>query len=356
MTDSKLTLPSPELLTGGRAAPRASRRRLVAWYIVGGVVAVLGFLVPLVLRNVHWLDVLGQGLVLGVAATGVGILVRQTGLVNFGAGAVFGGGAYLYAIAVLQLQIDMTLAFLLAMVGITVMAFLVGIITVRTGHLQFAILTIAFASLLVQFVLTQFARPVTGAADGKILQQTGTFFGLSAKAMFQASTFWPVAWAAILIAVAVAIVVERSKLGRIARAIQENEERMLFAGYRVLWPKVAVFTIAGALGGLAGALTAMHYSFVSPSLLDISSGGSILVAALVGGPQSAFGPAIGAILYAIGEDAFGAAGRADLLTGIGIIAAIVLLRRGFVGLIEDVVKLIRRGVAKTRKGSSRAEH
>jgi branched-chain amino acid transport system permease protein len=344
MTTSKSTtkFPASDLVMGASSG-RWARRAPIG---VGLLIAIIGLFLPFVVSDQHALSVIGQGLVMGIAATGVGMLVRQAGLVNFGAGALFGGSAYLFAMACSTLHMDLTTAAIVAIFGTTLLALIVGMLIVRSGHLAFAILTIALSEMLVQLVGTQFARPLTGGTDGTVIHATGTFFGLSARDLFSASSFWTVAWIGAAIAVLIAFAVEHSRLGRISRAIFENEERMRFSGFGTFWPKVSIFVIAGFLAGIAGTLNGLHYEFVSPDLLGVSSGGDILVAAFVGGAFSPIGPLIGAVLFAFAQDKFGAANQLDLLTGIGIIVAVVAMRRGVVGLVETIVRAVRRRLGR----------
>ncbi|WNI18748.1 branched-chain amino acid ABC transporter permease [Actinacidiphila sp. ITFR-21] len=341
---------------GGPTGGHHVSRRLL---IVSGVfvlVAVVGFFVPSFGFGTQTVDLLGQGLVQGVAATGVGLLMRQTGLINFGAGALYGSGAYMFAIACTSLDLSMTSAFVLAVVATTVLSAIVGMLTVRSGHLGFAIMTVAFSQLLIQLVNSQGLRSVTHGTDGLLITEKNTLFGINGHDLFSPSSFWPLAWICALLAVVVAYAIEHSRFGRIARSIQENEERMRFAGFQTFWPKVLIFTIAGALAGIAGALSAAHYAFASTDLLGLSSGGDILFSSFLGGPSFPAGPMAGSVLFSWAQSEFGQAGQLELYTGIGIVVAIVLLRRGLLGAVGDLFRLARRTVGSHSKETPDASH
>lgn len=337
------------------AQMKTVQRRTPTWqfWVLIAITVASAFL-PLVVKNSHTIDVLSQGLVFGIAATGIGMLVRQTGLINFGAGAIYGAGAYFFGIACTTLGLDMTPAVLLAIGGTLLLSFIVGVITVRAGHLSFAILTLALSQVLLLFVGMQLVRPVTGGTDGLIVSQGGTFFGLDARQLFNPSSFWIIAWGGAVLAVVIAIVVERSKLGRITRAIQENEERMRAMGYGTFWPRLSVFMISGLLGGLAGMINGLHYGFVSPELLSLSTGADILVSAFIGGVFSPIGPLIGALIFALATDAFAALNQLELLTGFGIIVAIVFMKNGVVGLATGLWNLVFRRSGSKQKGDGDA--
>ena len=106
---------------------------------------------------------------------------------------------------------------------------------------------------------------------------------------------------------------------------------------------VLAFAFAGFIAAVAGLLSGFYTAFASPELLDFSTGGNALVAALIGGVGTLAGPALGALLYVIGQDLFGATGNLELLTGIGVALVIYLFPEGVIGFLRRATTLFGRG-------------
>ncbi|HEY4069060.1 MAG TPA: branched-chain amino acid ABC transporter permease [Burkholderiaceae bacterium] len=318
------------------SVPVTSPRRL--WpYVAVAAVIVLGAFVPSVLKSAFYIELLINATILGVAACALGFLAHQCGLVMFGVAGFSGGGAYLFAIAVMQFGWNVLGAAAFAVVAATALSALIGALIVRARPLPFAMLTLALAQMLHSVVgITQY-RSVTGGDDGLPLTFAGTFLGLTQAQLAKAESFWPVAWLALCGVLLLAWLVGRSRTGQVLRAIRANDERMRFSGFDTYGPRLLAFTIAGFIASVSGVLTALHSAFASPELLDFVTGGNALVAMLVGGAGTVIGPVLGALLYVIGQDQFGASGHLELLTGIAVVVVIVAFPEGAMGFIRNTL-------------------
>ena len=284
---------------------------------------VLGLLVPTVLKSTFYLGLLINAIVLGIAAVAIGLLAHQCGLVMFGAAGFTGGATYLFGIAVMQFGWNVTAAAAFCLVAATLLSLLIGMLVVRARPLPFAMLTLALAQMLRSVVMITDFRSVTGGDDGLTMTWTGSFFGLSQAQLARPETFWTVAWLALCGVMLLAWMVGQSRTGQILRATRANEERMRFSGFNTYMPRVLAFALAGFIAAVSGLLMALHSAFASPELLDFATGGNSLVAMLIGGASSVSGPVLGALLYVIGQDQFGASGHLELLTGLGVVLVIV---------------------------------
>ena len=312
-----------------------TRRR---WLLIWIAITAMGLFVPLVLKNSFQLGLLINGLVLGVAAIGIGFLMYQCGLVMFGVAAFIGLPAYLLGILTMQFGIGLNSAVVLSLLASTAFAVLAGALVVRARPLPFAMLTLALAQMLKSAATLQAIRPVTGGDDGLTMTFVGAFLGLTQSQLSKAATFWPVAWIALCVVVLIAWSAAHSRFGQVLRATQANEERMRFSGFDTYLPRLAAFVLASFIVSIAGLLMALNSAFASPELLDFATGGHALVAMLVGGGATVGGPLLGALLYTWGQDAFGATGYLELLTGITVVVMIAAFPQGAMGALLKLFK------------------
>jgi branched-chain amino acid transport system permease protein len=124
-------------------------------------------------------------------------------------------------------------------------------------------------------------------------------------------------------------VVLRSSFGRALQGIRSNEHRMRSLGFPVYWYKLASFTLAGALAGLAGYLSAMQFGFVNPELLSWHQSGNVLLMLILGGFGSLYGAVVGAFAFVALTEIFQALTKHwQLLLGAAIIVLVIFLPGG----------------------------
>jgi len=88
--------------------------------------------------------------------------------------------------------------------------------------------------------------------------------------------------------------VVHSRFGRVLIAIRENEARVEALGVPVYRYQLLCFVIAGAAGGLAGALLASHGKYVNPNVLHWLQSGTLMIMVILGGVGHLWGGVIGA--------------------------------------------------------------
>lgn len=334
------------------ASSRSSTR--ARWIALALLVAVVGLFLPRGLTNTFYLGLLTNGMLLGVAAVGIGFLMHQCGLVMFGVAAFIGLPAYLLGLATTLLGLGLNSAVLVALAGSTLIAAAIGALVVRARPLPFAMLTLAFAQMLKSITTLQVMRPITGGDDGLTMNFNGSFLGISQAELAKPVSFWPVAWLGLCAVLAMAWLATHSRFGQVLRATQANEERMRFSGFDTYGPRLLAFTLACFMVSVAGVLMALNSAFASPELLDFATGGHALVAMLVGGAGQVAGPLLGALLYTWGQDAFGATGHLELLTGIAVVLVIAAFPTGAMGFLVQMWRRLRAPSVRPPAGSDHA--
>ncbi len=101
----------------------------------------------------------------------------------------------------------------------------------------------------------------------------------------------------------------KSKFGRVAISIRENEVRTGLLGYDVRLYKLGIFTIGGAIGGAAGAMWATYQTFIDPHAFSLEVSAKCLIWVMAGGVGPIFGPIVGVVALEyislkLGETAF----------------------------------------------------
>ena len=334
--------PLPGAEPGTRPSRRSLRTVTTPAVTASVIVGVLGFFMPAVLGTGNLMTVLVNGIVLGLGALSVGFLLNTLGWVSFGGAAFSGAAAYVFAVVVSSKpELSVQLAILIAVLGSTMISVLVGLVFVRSRALVFTMLTLALGQLLLQVVDLHSLSDRTGGTNGLVASFSGTLFGLDASRLNAAETFWPIAWACVVVAVFLSWLITRSAFGRVLRGIRENESRLQHAGFGTYWPKLAAFAFAGFLGAVSGVLQAINMSFVSPDLFSFATSGTVIIAVIIGGYESPWGPVVGAIVLTELENQFASSGELFLYMGIAVIVVLVLFPRGISGLVGVAIDRVK---------------
>jgi urea transport system permease protein len=125
-----------------------------------------------------------------------------------------------------------------------------------------------------------------------------------------------------------------SKLGRVAMAIRDAEERTRFTGYRVEYVMLWIFTFSAVLAGIAGALYVPQVGIINPGEFSPLFSIEIVIWVAVGGRATLYGAVAGALLVNYSKTWFTAALPEVWLYALGAIFVVVtlFLPKGLAGL------------------------
>ena len=126
----------------------------------------------------------------------------------------------------------------------------------------------------------------------------------------------------------------KSRLGRVAVAIRDTEDRARFIGYKVEHVKLAVFTFSAMLAGLAGALYVPQVGIINPGEFAPLNSIEVVIWVAIGGRATLYGAVLGAIGVNYAKTWFTAAFPEFWLFALGGLFVLVtlLLPRGIAGL------------------------
>ena len=312
---------------GAGAAEPPPRPTRVAWGATSVVLVLLAaaplFLAPFATTT------LTRVLVFALFAVSLDLLVGVTGLPSLGHAAYFGTGAYAAGWVSINVTSEVPVPLLVGAAFGALAAALTGWVTVRTHGVFFLMLTLAIGELVEQ--MAQSWSSVTGGSDG--------LYGIPATRLAGSALSDPRSFAWYVLGVfALGIAVLRcivgSPLGATLRGIRDNEARMRALGYRTYHYKLAAFVIAGAVAGLAGGLLAGQQRLVTPGDLGFATSGSVLLAVIIGGEATSWGPCLGAAIVVALRDVLGPSlgGHGSLVLGAVFVAVVFLLPGGLARL------------------------
>ncbi len=292
------------------------------WLIV--LVLVLA-LAPLVLPP-FFLQLLTEIAIVGLFATAFNLLMGFGGMVSFGHAAYFALGAYTAALLVKRVGMPMLLALPAAPLVAGLGALLFGCFIVRLTHTYFAMLSLAFAQIVFTVIFKW--KSLTGGDDGLLDVWPPSF-------LKSPVAYYYFALAVVGLGLLALHAVVASPFGYALRAVRENPRRARFIGINVRRHQLLAFGISGVFSGLAGGLFAFYNGSVFPDFAYFTKSFEPLVVALLGGVQSFFGPLAGAFGFKVLEWLISRQWPIywPLFLGAIVIAVIVVLPQGFVGLV-----------------------
>jgi len=259
-----------------------------------------------------------------IYALGYNLLLGYAGLPSFGHGAFFGIGAYSYGLWQFGPLPGVFLGLAAAIAGAALAAGLVALFLSHRRGIYFALMTIAFGQIF--WFLSIRLRGITGGEDGllNILRPKLNVGWFSVNLSSNATVYYGVA---ILLTILIVLLwrLVHSPFGTALQAIRMNEMRARFAGYRVWLIKWTVFTLSGAIAGMAGALLALTQESAYPDVMSLHASGFVVMMTLIGGGFVSFwGPVVGALVFILARDVLGAATETWLLW-YGLLFMVVML-------------------------------
>jgi branched-chain amino acid transport system permease protein len=314
--------------------PARTTAGTVACVVVMGLLALAGVVwSPAALANLQE----ALGLVLFAVATN--LLLGYGGLVSFAQAAFYGIGAYGVAIGWLHWKLPFWLGGLAGIAAAAVAAVIVGVISLRTRRLYFALLTLAFTQLF--FVIADNQTAITNGATG--------IFGAMVPAWLaepQGGYYFTLVVVVVVTLACYAFV--RSPFGLTLKAIRDNRERAEALGVNVYRHQLAAFVISSIGCAIAGFLFAIYSQSASPDLLSWTNSGEPIFMAVLGGMHTFLGPVAGAIVYFYAQS-YLTQHITDWQLVLGLLLLVIVLFKpsGLAGIGADAGRAVRRLRART---------
>ena len=173
----------------------------------------------------------------------------------------------------------------------------------RGTDLTRLMVTLGVASIL--YELANKLDWLTGGADGLqgvVMGPLTCRSGLASTSTSPAAPPMPTRWSCWLVCVLIARRLVHSPFGISLQALRDNRLRAASIGLSVPARLVAVYTIAAAIAGAAGALLAQTTGFASLDVFDFHRSAEVLLVLVIGGTGYLYGGIFGAIVFKLLHD------------------------------------------------------
>jgi len=249
-------------------------------------------LVMPVFLDSFWVLFLTKIFILALLALSFDLVWGYAGIMSFGQALFFGVAGY--ATALLSQKVGVSSVFILlplaAAVGLA-LAFLMALLVILGKRIP-SLAFVALGTMTGSYVVERLARGWS---------YVGGQNGISSLPRLTAGTleieegllFCYMALAILVVIYAACRWLVRSQFGLVLAGIRQQESRIAFLGYDVQTFKAVIFSFAGMIAGISGALFAFHEGFVGPGQLGPVLSTQAVLYVLFGGVGTLIGAVIG---------------------------------------------------------------
>lgn len=306
-------------------------KRLLGLVVFGTLV----LLVPLIMEDPYYLEILFLCHYYVILACSWDLLSGFTGNINFGHAFFIASSGYLGAVLNLNLGWEPWLTLPIGGITAGLFGLLVGAVTLRLKGPYFAAVTFCFGALLYKWFMI--SSKFLGGEEG--LSGIAPLTDSPLRNYYFSGLF-------MLAVIFLLYLIAKSSFGMILRSIGENEMASEGSGINTTFYKVTAFIISAAIAGIAGAMYAHVQMHVGPEMAHDSLSGLILMMAVVGGMGSIIGPVIGAYLLTMANESLRFLGELRLLIYSGAVVLVIFFAPK--GLLDIFSQAFRRLIGQER--------
>jgi branched-chain amino acid transport system permease protein len=259
-----------------------------------------------------------------------------TRYVSLATAAFFGLGAYSVAMLVKEMPIYAT--FGVALVLGTLMALLVGLVTLRISGMFFVIFGFGLSELMRELLVWW------------EINQTHTM-GRYVFVPFDTTLIYEHLLGLAVLVFLVGWLIRRSRLGLALLVIGDDETMARQAGINVPLAKVAIFVVSSVFMTLVGAVMAPRFGYLTPNFaFNPLTSFQVVIMALLGGMQRLWAPVLGVIPLIVLSELLQVRFPFwySVLLGLVFMVIVYFLPRGVTGLVEDAWEALRRPISLPR--------
>ncbi len=265
------------------------------------------------------------------------LIIGYAGQVSLGHAAFYGIGAYVSALTSLLWHFPFPFAVLSAILFTGACGLALGLPTLRLKEDYLAIVTLGFGVIVDMVFLN---LEITGGPDGLPGIPAPRVLGVSFRPQ---SLYFLLTLLAVLLTLGLTYRLVQSYHGRALKAIRDHEVTAQVMGINTPAYKVAIFTMAAALAGLAGSLYAHYITFINPESFGLHTSILVLCMVVLGGMGSIAGAVVGALaLTALPEMLRQFKAYQDLIYGALLVGLLIWRPQGLLGRGKLSLKFLTR--------------
>ncbi len=303
--------------------------------IIPSIIGAWVFAFPLVFPDSYWITVFIYTGIYGLIVIGYDLLLGYCGQVSLGHNGLFAIGAYATGIVTAWFGWPPIIAMVGGVLITCLIAFIVGIPTLRLRGYYLAIATMGFAFIVESVLRTEYF----GGSSGITNIPPFSFLGFTINTD---RSYYYLVWGVVFLSVIICLRIGGTGLGRAMKAVHTDEDAAGCMGINVARIKIQAFLFSAALAAMAGSLYAHYSTVIAPTSFSIMISIKLLLMLYLGGAGTIYGGLIGAfILFGLPEF-LGHLERLELaLEGLVFILILIFLPGGIVGGVNRFLRMIR---------------
>ena len=319
--------------------------RIISPNLIGGIFIIL-ILLPLLIRNEYYINVLTICLIFATLASTWNLMVGYTGILSFGHQAFYGLGAYFSALLTMKLHLSPWLGLPLGGLFAGLLSLAIGFPCLRLRIAPYvAIATLAFSEILLVICknwvsLTRGEMGLWGIptfSDLVLLNLIPISFSKGAKI-----PYYYVMLTIFMVTMVFIYFQMNSKVGLALRSIREDQDAASSLGVNITRYKLTAFFTSSFFAGVTGSFYAHYIMILAPdSVFSVGEMVEIVAITLVGGIGTFLGPTLGAFALIIGLELLrGLKDYRLMIYGAMLVVVILLMPHGILaGIYQIIFKL-----------------
>jgi branched-chain amino acid transport system permease protein len=294
----------------------------------------------------YYVQLILLALIWTIVAHGQNIIQGMTGYVSITQAGLMGVGAYASTLLSIRLGWPVWASMAVAPFVTALFSVLVGYPSLRVKGHYFAIVTLAF-NMVIFTVLLNYTSLTRGEAGIPNIKRPESLFGL--VDFDDRVNYYYLVLTVAVVMTGLTWLLMRSSIGRILRAIRQNENLASACGVAVWKYKLFAFVASAFYAGAAGALYAHYIGFINPETFGVAQSLDAILAVILGGTGTLFGPILGAFAVVFLPEYLRIADSFRLIVyGLLLVVATIFMPRGAAHVLTQAWNFVARRLGWTR--------